>query len=128
MNPNPYKFNGTYISNTFYGGWRRSAINCGECYSWAYIAYKIFYEVSIELWSTDSEYHAFIKIHDKFYDSQRPNGIIDWRQLPCIREGVGSYTADRYSLRDFQELWRVDGDHHWKQLDKKIAKALKGKT
>jgi hypothetical protein len=30
-------------------------------------------------------YHAFLFLDGRYYDSETPNGVEDWRQLPCCQ-------------------------------------------
>jgi hypothetical protein len=58
-------------------------INQGMCWQWAYLAHKTFKDV--ELWDTCD--HAFVRYQGKFYDSQKPFGEYDWRNLPAAHFG-----------------------------------------
>ena len=113
---NPAKFDASYINKTFYQGWKLAAINCGDCYSWAYLAYKIFNKANVQLWSTSDQCHAFVKVNGKFYDSECVNGAYDWRKLACNKECKPQY-ACRHSLKDFKSYWNFHGKLHWKKLD-----------
>lgn len=84
-------------------------INKGLCMRWAYIAYQMF--EGVELWDIGS--HAFVRVGDKFYDSERLQGEEDWRDLPACNFGVGcgpgckrcQQGAARRTLEDFQSYW-----------------------
>lgn len=59
-------------------------INQGRCWQWAYLAHKMF--KGVELW--DICEHAFVRYQNKFYDSERPQGEEDWRDLPASNFGM----------------------------------------
>lgn len=79
-------------------------INWGWCYHWAYFAYCLY---GGQLWS--SKDHAFIKINDLFYDSESPDGILDWRRLNCMKrlrqDGLPVSLAHRVEEDEYFELW-----------------------
>lgn len=77
------KFDPQFITDTFFPQFkgRPNEINYGQCFQWAYLARQLY--SGIELW--DLKYHAFVKYKGKFYDSETPNGIKDWRKLPIIK-------------------------------------------
>jgi hypothetical protein len=64
-----------------------SEINKGECFLWAYYAYRLYN--NLELWDMGS--HAFVrdKVSGKFYDSERPQGEENWKDLPATNFGKG---------------------------------------
>lgn len=123
----PKKFSATFITKTFYPGWKPAVINCGECYSWAYCALKVFPNSGIELCNTENNEHAFIKIGNLFYDSESVRGVKDWRQLHCItfmaRGSKYLMRAQKYSLSKYKSLW--NNKDHWKKLDNLIKEKIK---
>lgn len=77
-----------FINRTFFSDYYDvSVINQGECFRWAYIAYRLYNDV--ELWDIPS--HAFVrsKTTGLYYDSETPDGEVDWRDLPATNFGVG---------------------------------------
>jgi hypothetical protein len=108
------------------------SINYGRCFIWAYLCYSTF--DNVELWTTD--WHAFVKHNGKFYDSEVPNGIEDWKLLPtcarfCLMSPAHYYQQNAYSQtpHEFREFWREDqvcdyGYSSWDALERKaeIAK------
>lgn len=77
-----------FINNKFFSHHARASdINQGECFLWAYYAYRLY--KNVELWDMGS--HAFVrdKVTGKFYDSERPNGEVDWKELPATNWGHG---------------------------------------
>ena len=75
------RFNARFITETFFPEYKDKpqVINWGQCFQWAYLAYHLF--EGVELWDTHT--HAFIKYNGKFYDAERPDGVLDWRELPA---------------------------------------------
>jgi hypothetical protein len=74
-----------FINRTFFPSDNPSKINTGRCFLWAYIAFRLY--KGVELWTHEA--HAFVKYRGKFYDSQRPHGEEDWRDLPATNFGQG---------------------------------------
>jgi hypothetical protein len=88
-----------------------SNINKGECFLWAYYAWRLY--KNLELW--DMGAHAFVrdKVTGKFYDSQRPNGEEDWKELPATNWGYGcgcprcQLPARKFKVaRKFRKAWK----------------------
>lgn len=74
---NPNKLT-TFICNTFKCK-NAKDINCGHCFWWAFTFFKLY---GGQLFTVqDFGSHAFIKYNNKFYDSETPNGCLDWRKL-----------------------------------------------
>lgn len=76
-----------FINRTFFPDDLDSTadINKGRCFLWAYIAFRLYKRV--ELWSFGN--HAFVRHEGKFYDSERPLGEKDWKDLPATNFGRG---------------------------------------
>jgi len=101
-----------FINNNFFSHHARpSDINKGECFLWAYYAYRLY--PNVELW--DMGAHAFVrdKVTGKFYDSERPNGEEDWQDLPATNFGKGCgcpicrRPARKFGVaRKFRKAWR----------------------
>lgn len=116
------KINGQLITKEFFplevGNERQ--INCGDCYRWAYIAYKLYEEV--DLYST--EHHAFPYQRGYFFDSESPYGEEDLEDLACnkICRAYG-HEGDAFFQEedDFEEFWADNGSFYdRKELDKAI--------
>lgn len=82
-------------------------INEGDCFRWAYVAYLIYGGTLV---SFENKWlaHAFIKIDGKYYDSESPDGVNDWRELMFFKEHP---TRIRVTLpiemeeRKFADFW-----------------------
>lgn len=90
-------------------------INFGDCFKWAWIAFKLF--KNVELWS--NEIHAFFKYKDKFYDSECLDGIKSWRRLRTI-VSLPYSQAIRMSPSDFLAHWNTLNKCDWNALEAKI--------
>ncbi len=101
---NPSYFEPTIITDLFFKGWDRQVINQGYCYEWSYFAHKLFNEVDIKLWSTVNRHHAFIKVGNNFYDSEAPQGMSVWQDLPCCRR-VNPSQAWQMDLESYKKYW-----------------------
>jgi hypothetical protein len=75
------------INRHFFPNQPVEIINQGECFLWAYLAYRLY--SNLELWDMGS--HAFVRSKQtgKFYDSERPRGVEDWVDLPATNFGQG---------------------------------------
>lgn len=99
-----------WISQKYFPHLTPRLINCGDCYNWAYIAYISYNRVKL---FTIDEYggHAFIKINNKYFDSESPQGIIDWTQLKILRlmGDIRQMYPRQQALDEFLRYWRVEG-------------------
>lgn len=76
-------------------------INCGSCYDFACDLIDI-YGSGDALWHDDmldcteqeAAYwsHCFTRINNKYYDSECPEGVDNWRELPCFRREAALVT------------------------------------
>src|ERR1022692_947536 len=99
------KFDGDFITKTYFSKYSPTDINWGQCFHWAYCAYKVFHKCKIELWSTKVlGGHAFIKMNGKFYDSESPFGENTYQELACFKRGFKS-NAMKQRLSEFEEYW-----------------------
>ncbi|MEK6832700.1 MAG: hypothetical protein AABY32_01520 [Nanoarchaeota archaeon] len=58
------------------------SINEGDCYRWAWGFYKKYGGTLCTVSFYNYGFgHAFIKINNKYYDAESPNGVKDWRNL-----------------------------------------------
>lgn len=84
-------------------------VNRGKCFQWAYTAYLMF--EGVELWSYGT--HAFVRVENKFYDSERLQGEESWKDLPACNFGAGCGSLMCQSCKDamavdldtFQDKW-----------------------
>lgn len=126
-----------FINRTFFPEYLDvSVINMGECFKWAYIAFKLY--KNLELW--DMGAHAFVrdKATGKFYDSERPQGVDDWKDLPATNFGHGcgcsrcEEPARKYTdIAKFRMTWRGSAARYkvmWEKLHKKIQKVVEANT
>lgn len=122
-----------FINKTFFPEYQDvSVINQGECFLWAYIAFHLY--ENLELWSMGA--HAFVrsKLDKKFYDSERPKGEENWKDLPATNFGVGcgcnicSQGARKHiSIKKYQHTWRGMAKRHntdWNLVDLKIKQVI----
>jgi hypothetical protein len=114
------KLNVSFITKTFFPDVYAPDINCGDCWMWAYYAWSIYKDV--ELWDIDC--HAFIKYNGKFYDSERPRGVKDWRKLPATEYGNDCDRPRKRTQKTFKKEWGA-WCANWKTMDKKAADVIK---
>lgn len=88
-----------------------ASVNKGLCMRWAYLAYRMF--PGVELWSIPA--HAFIRYDRKFYDSERLQGVDDWKDLPACNFGMGcgcircrTSDATLHTTQDFKRRWNAN--------------------
>jgi hypothetical protein len=114
-------FDANLITSTFFKGVKPSNINCGDCWRWAYYAYRLF--PGVELW-TNSD-HAWIKYNGLYYDSESPNGVECFEDLKCNRF-MGSFDGEKLSLRLFKDFWREENRRiklpGWQMLEANIRR------
>lgn len=123
-----------FINRTFFPEYKDvSVINEGECFLWAYITFKVYKDV--ELW--DMGAHAFVrsKLDGKFYDSERPQGEEDWKDLPATNfgEGCGCSVCQRpakqyKTIVRFKKSWTGMTKRFgvkWEEVDANIHKVLR---
>ena len=105
----PGKIDGRLITKEFFPnavGYER-IINCGDCYRWAYIAYKLY--EGVELWSNDS--HAFPYQRGRFFDSESPQGEKSLEDLVCNEScGLGVDDSWAQGVDEFESFWADNGD------------------
>ncbi|USD36208.1 MULTISPECIES: hypothetical protein [Ferrimonas] len=83
------------------------AINRGRCFDWAQLvnqqcpSAQIFYIRRLVP-------HAFVHFAGRWFDSQTPNGVSDWRRLPLFR-GCGGL------LKALEPTPWQPGDRFWRQ-------------
>lgn len=96
-------------------------INCGDCYRWAYTAYLIY---GGTLYSFENKYlaHAFIKIKNKYYDSESPDGESDWKHLKFFLEDRPSHIFNTTPIAHESEAEFFD---YWNFKSHEVRKVLK---
>ena len=82
-----------------------NVINCGDCHLWAAIAKRLIPDA--ELLSAE-DWHAFVKIGDKYYDAERLHGVKHWWSLPANKE-LDSYDHElepvKHGTIAFYKFW-----------------------
>ena len=125
-----------FINRHFFPKQPEFTINQGECFLWAYLAYRLYDDV--ELWDMGS--HAFVrsKRTGKFYDSERPQGVKNWKDLPATNWGHGCgcgrcqqparkfKTAGKFRRSWIGMMKRFEVDYV--QLNDKINQFIKDRT
>ena len=97
-------------------------INNGDCFRWAYLAWCLYPDV--ELWTNPN--HAWVKYQDKFYDSETPNGVDDWTDLPTC--AMWNKEPRQVSVEQFKSVWRYSHRGRksptWRVLDSQARRLL----
>lgn len=135
------QFDANLITQTFFPEVHPRDINSGKCCNWAYYAYLLFPNVQLcsiidkERLLSGEIYlsHAYVKLEDRLYDSETPNGalhfnglksVIRWRRTLDIGISI-DYCEIIYKYENrFQGAWspnRVD----WREIEEKARKSLK---
>lgn len=114
-----------FINRNFFPNDIPKEINYGRCFIWAYIAFRLYKRV--ELWSFNV--HAFVRYDGKFYDSERPLGEDDWKDLPATNFGVRHDPAIRVSPKQFksEDEWAGPAREYkvvWKDLRAQVQKVV----
>jgi hypothetical protein len=114
-NPTPWMLNMTkrfmavFMSLDAYPDARR--INGGWCYIWAWIVYNILPDV--ELYIDGPDYiHAWVKYNGRYYDSEVPDGVDRFCDIPCNRRWDNSCNARRMTPEAFFEDWADVGSEN----------------
>lgn len=100
--------NVAFINKTFFPDYKDvKVINQGECFLWAYIAFQLY--EGVQLWTFGS--HAFVKYKGKFYDSERPRGVKDWKDLPATNfgQGCGCWACSKPARRQTVNAFKKPG-------------------
>jgi hypothetical protein len=97
-----HDFDASLITEVHFPGRNPQSINFGECFVWAYLCHQTFYRV--ELHSTFC--HAFVKRDGKYFDSERPDGVLSWKELPTIVRERECDPAIRMSNDTFRHFWQ----------------------
>lgn len=70
---------------TAYGYASLQEINEGGCFEWATEVFALVQHAKIVGKWHSGGYHAFIQFRKKYYDSETPQGVKDWRRLPYFK-------------------------------------------
>lgn len=124
-------FSARFVTNTFFPEFKdwTQEINQGLCFEWAYLAHRLYADT--ELW--DVHCHAFIRYKGKFYDSERPDGVYDWHELPATQVCHCKWCAKGPKLHNelgFKLGWgfaRRKYGLNWRKLNAKTDKILSEK-
>lgn len=123
------QFQPEIVTSTFFPNISPEVINHGRCFQWAYFTYLLFEGVTLY----DMECHAFVKHGNKFYDSERPKGELDWKDLPATNfgEGCRCYACKdgihRHTPRSFRQEWLIQEQRFklsWKSMEEQVKKFL----
>jgi sugar phosphate isomerase/epimerase len=88
-------------------GWRqvnRERINFGWCYQFAMLMKKLHGEGVKLCYDTG---HAWVKIEDKYYDSDTPEGSCNFKDLSGPPHGMG--LREDVAPEEFEHFWRNGG-------------------
>lgn len=114
-------FNPRLITEKFFSHHKTpDTINEGECFIWAYLAHLVFKDV--EIWYMNA--HAFVRYRGRFYDSERLNGVAEWKYLPATKHGDSE--ARRRKPETFKRYWASQPKRFktsWREIESK-AKGL----
>ena len=122
MHKLPGKIDGELITREFFPQYlgREGDINCGHCYRWAYIAYKLYDGVEL----ISNEGHAFPYQRGRYFDSESPRGERKLEHLNCNafsnRDDEDCFPQD---AEEFVDYWARNCRYGFKdvgELDKKI--------
>ena len=104
----------TWITKKYFPQLSPRLINSGNCYNWAYIAYQSYNNVKL-FTIEDFGGHAFVKIGQRYFDSQNPRGVLHWSSLDLLREICRDnvYYLDPWKqpVNVFLQYWRENGKH-----------------
>lgn len=79
-------------------GYTAQSINDGQCDRFAYRVVKRIPDAH-ELWDDDLQppglfdgigSHCFVEYEEKYYDSECPDGVDDWKELPFFVRAIGN--------------------------------------
>lgn len=89
----------------FRGKARRERLNYGWCYQFAYLMRKLHGDIA----ELHFDYgHAWVKIGDKFYDSDQPQGVDDPHKFMCGPRFPDSIN-NNVSEQEFLDFWKTGG-------------------
>ncbi len=120
-----------FINETFFPEEKFiETVNYGQCFLWAYIAYRIYNNAELH----DVDCHAFIrcKASNKFYDCENPLGVDNWYSLTACKYAWSKYDTKKYhsTAGGFRKEWKESAesfDINWDEVNIKILKVLNEK-
>lgn len=102
-----------------------SDINYGDCYRWSFLAHRLHGGQLISVTITENNTsHAFLKIGDKYYDSETPQGIKNWRRLPYF-DRTRDWYSSRLTYKIKEHCSRISFRRYWKFYKKQIKSDYK---
>jgi hypothetical protein len=104
----PGKIDGKLITREFFPEYLGDEyqINCGHCYRWAYIAYKLYEGVEL----ISNEGHAFPYQRGNYFDSESPRGEKSLESLSCnSANGRGEEDCFPQDANEFVDYWANHG-------------------
>jgi hypothetical protein len=113
------QFRPQLITETFFSDVKPNRINHGQCFIWAYLAYKSF--KGVELYDTNC--HAFVRYNGRYYDSERPKGEKNWYDLPANKHAFDVPTKRK--MGEFRSRWHSQTGRFettWQEIDTKVKK------
>jgi len=90
-------------------------INKGYCFNWAMLAYRTYGGKLCTV--TNYSGHAFIKLKGKYYDSETPKGVKNWRLLKAYK-GDQKKDVLKAKVKDMKITNEVYFIKHWEQEGK----------
>lgn len=115
-------------------------INNGDCHRWSVLANKLYGGnlVTVDVyisWDEDMSFtrdcsHSFLKLNNKYYDSESPDGVDNWKNLRFFE----SYEAETYhehmyevtlhkTLKSHDKVWKPT--KQMKKADSSLLKELR---
>jgi len=125
------RIDGELITREFFPDFigNEAEINDGLCYKWAYVAARLYPNVT--LWSNQS--HAWVEQDGLFFDSESPNGETQLEHLNCnSRCDRDIYDSWQVSSTDeLVEYWDTHGkcefndEEYWKRQIKNFRRRIR---
>lgn len=116
----------SYITHQFFPDSWPAKINNGDCYRWAYLAYRLHRRVTLCTYLRGGE-HAFVRIGKLYYDAQHSQGIQDWKNLAFFTfyKPLARHYREQ-PLRMFLKHWELSSyEDGWNRpLDTKLRRYL----
>jgi hypothetical protein len=129
----PAIFNARFVARHFFPEKypnQLRAINGGECYDFAWLCFRLF--PGVQLWSSD--WHAWVELQGKFFDSEALRGVTDYLDLPFHKRNREIYWDEQeprsMDLTSFKALWDSVGIGrrcHWEGWHEHHLKRVLGK-
>jgi len=123
------KIDGELITREFFPQFvgSENRINCGHCYFWAYVAYKLYEDV--QLMSNDN--HAFLYQRGEYFDAEAPYGeeTMDYLRSNVFWAHENTFIEEDMDVDEFINYWDSNGRYEFSfdkinELDEKIEDFL----